>query len=311
MKLVQGKTFASVIQETRNSSTGLSELLQTFGRVCEAVAHAHRCGIVHRDLKPANVMIGQHGEVQVMDWGLAKVIQQSTCGEAATPATHSKMLRQLSPPTQGRLGTPAYMPPEQARGELNKVDRRSDVFGLGSILCEILTGRPPYSGPNTLRLAQDADLEPVFTRLRGSGQDRQLVQLAVDCLSPTPADRPDDATFVSDNVRSFFVTAQERAEQARIQRERQDVRIAEERKRRRLWMGLSLRLVLAFAATLPLISNWVREQRVARWADRASQEHLLAINWLRMPDGSYGLDLKRSDRTLPGAISAAGPGKSI
>ena len=119
--------------------------------MCQAMVTTRT--IIHRDLKPANVMVGAFGEVQVMDWGLAKVlVRESTSDQprptmkpwpvpgftAWQPATVRRRRRSV-------LGTPAYMPPEQAIGAVDQIDARSDVFGLGAILAVILTGQPPLS----------------------------------------------------------------------------------------------------------------------------------------------------------------------
>jgi serine/threonine-protein kinase len=127
--------------------------LTIFEKVCQTVAHAHARGIIHRDLKPSNIMVGDFGEVLVMDWGLAKELPGRGAAGAVEgpprgptdPATETTTLSARSRPGTV-LGTPAYMAPEQARGEIELVDRRADVFGLGAILFEILTGRPPYTG---------------------------------------------------------------------------------------------------------------------------------------------------------------------
>src|SRR5205085_3338895 len=110
--------------------------------VCRTVAYAHSRGVVHRDLKPSNIMVGAFGEVQVMDWGLAL--------QAGGPEPDSSLESSVesSAPSAATLagevlGTPAYMPPERVRGA--RGDERSDVFGLGAILCEILTAKPPYA----------------------------------------------------------------------------------------------------------------------------------------------------------------------
>jgi serine/threonine protein kinase len=135
--------------------------------------------VIHRDLKPANVMIGNFGEVQVMDWGLAKVLGLRDA-DATDPdetvsgtAIHSMRESDSSFTQAGSvLGTPAYMPPEQAIGAINKVDARSDVFGLGAILAVILTGKPPFmaSSVETTRIqAAQGNVEECFARLDASG----------------------------------------------------------------------------------------------------------------------------------------------
>ena len=110
----------------------------------------HACGVIHRDLKPANIMVGSFGEVQVMDWGLAKVLQTVRAAERPvedrSPGDRAARADDDSSRFGSVIGTPAYMATEQARGETDWLDERVDVFGLGAILCEILTGQPPYVG---------------------------------------------------------------------------------------------------------------------------------------------------------------------
>src|SRR5262249_15450763 len=172
MKLVAGQTLAIEMK-----SADRPRLLQAFVQVCQAVGFAHSRGVIHRDLKPANVMVGAFGEVQVMDWGLAKDLSSPqaqdeppwprTLPASQTGAGPEQTLDHRGPgeATDERtqagqvMGTPAYMAPEQARGAA--VDARADVFALGGILCALLTGQPPYSGPSpleVLRRAAAADL---------------------------------------------------------------------------------------------------------------------------------------------------------
>src|SRR5262249_3199746 len=138
----------------------LPQFLKIFEQVCQTLAYAHARGVIHRDLKPANVMVGAFGEVQVMDWGLAKVLaeggiadeqrsqQRQEVSVIRTQRTQGSGTAEIGSHTQAGsvLGTPAYMAPEQARGDVDLVDERADVFGLGAILCEILTGKPPFTG---------------------------------------------------------------------------------------------------------------------------------------------------------------------
>ena len=157
MKLVKGRTLAALLAERPGPETDLPRFLSIFEQVCQTVAYAHARRVIHRDLKPANVMVGSFGEVQVMDWGLAKVLPEGGIADEARAAGQWQetviMTVRSGPAGSGGesqagsvLGTPAYMAPEQARGEIERVDERADVFGLGAILCEILTGRPPFVG---------------------------------------------------------------------------------------------------------------------------------------------------------------------
>ena len=154
MKLIKGATLDRLLEARPEPSADRGRFLAVFEAVCQAVAYAHAHQVVHRDLKPANVMVGAFGEVQVMDWGLAKVIDP-TRPEAARPpdpdetwATRIVPTRDVDSATEAGsvLGTPAFMPPEQAAGAVDLIGPRTDVFGLGALLCVILTGRPPVPG---------------------------------------------------------------------------------------------------------------------------------------------------------------------
>src|SRR5262249_42064161 len=126
-------------------------LLNAFVAVCNTVAYAHARGVIHRDLKGQNVVLGDFGEVIVLDWGLAKLVD---CPDPVgpTPPIPLDSAHAAAPdlPAEGQtVGTPAYMAPEQAAGQLDLIDRHTDVHGLGAMLYEILTGRPPFQGANT------------------------------------------------------------------------------------------------------------------------------------------------------------------
>src|SRR5262249_44595720 len=149
MKLVQGETLASLLKDRAAGAQDLPKFLKAFEQVCQALAYAHSRGVIHRDLKPLNIMVGAFGEVQVMDWGLAKVLEHRPNSGPSSTTTPPKgpqvSVEAHSRPglaTRGGWGTYQYMPPEQARGETDDLDPRCDVFALGAILCEILTGSP-------------------------------------------------------------------------------------------------------------------------------------------------------------------------
>jgi len=140
MKRVDGRLLSDVIAASDNRD----DLLQVLVRVCEPVAFAHAHGVVHRDLKPENVMVGSFGEVLVMDWGVAKVLAEPTPEPDAGPVARTEP-GQTDPGTV--MGTPGYMPPEQALGHSEQVDARADVFALGAILYAMITRADPPVEP--------------------------------------------------------------------------------------------------------------------------------------------------------------------
>ena len=166
MKMVEGITLLRVLQLLKEGVAEtvahypLATLLTIFQKLCDALAFAHARGVIHRDLKPANIMLGKYGEVLVMDWGLAKIVNDEgpmTKDEEAETAgidgSHSSLdmshLEATAETLAGAiLGTPQYMSPEQARGEITKLDAHSDIFALGAILYEVLTLERAFPGQN-------------------------------------------------------------------------------------------------------------------------------------------------------------------
>src|SRR5262249_45388024 len=147
--------------EADRTDLALRKLLTQFVAVCNAVAFAHSRGVIHRDLKPANVMLGDYGETLVVDWGLARLLAQEVDATAPPGWVRSPSGGSTTATEQGQVvGTPAYMPPEQARGHLERVGPRSDVFALGATLYQILTGQAPYGGDAALIRAAACEWPP-------------------------------------------------------------------------------------------------------------------------------------------------------
>ena len=189
MKLVKGQTLQAILRDLAEghpdalSEYTLDRLLLTFRKVCDAIAFAHSKRVLHRDLKPENIMVGEFGEVLVMDWGLAKTIRQSDSetireDESGALSLSDGLIVSLSLQTlQGAvLGTPQYMSPEQARGEVDELDERSDIFSLGSILYAILTLRPPVEGKTAQEVLEKVtrgEITPPSSLKTGSRTERR------------------------------------------------------------------------------------------------------------------------------------------
>jgi tRNA A-37 threonylcarbamoyl transferase component Bud32 len=164
MHFVRGQTLRSAVREYhrkrragRADPLALPRFLAAFISVCQAIRFAHARGVVHRDLKPDNVMLGSFGEVIVLDWGLARPVEQLSAKGAGIEITPAARIDT----TPGCvLGTPAYMAPEQAQGRLDLIDARTDVYGLGTILFEILTGQPPWTGADPAEVVRRIIAEP-------------------------------------------------------------------------------------------------------------------------------------------------------
>ena len=155
MKYVKGTTLEQVLRQIQEGDREaikkyrLDTLLIIFQKICDAVAYAHSMGVVHRDLKPDNVMIGEYGEVLVMDWGLAKKVASGMHDEHlgdTEPVAPPKDLRGFETLNGLIVGTPPYISPEAARGDLDQISPRSDIYVLGAILYAVLTLRAPYPG---------------------------------------------------------------------------------------------------------------------------------------------------------------------
>ncbi|MFO0937647.1 MAG: serine/threonine-protein kinase, partial [Gemmataceae bacterium] len=231
MKLVAGKTLAQILK-SHSSQTKRLDLLPVFESICQAVGYAHEVGFIHRDLKPANVMVGAFGEVQVMDWGLAKNIAvRETVDDLPIRTDIAGDDLTLCGTV---MGTPDYMPPEQARGEIDRIDERSDVFSLGAILFEILTGTPPLTGAIT-EVVRGYACEKYIDRLTildAIEGDTELKSLVKQCLSPDPAQRPRNGKEVADAIMSYRLDAERRVRQAEMQSVQATLMLQENQRRR-------------------------------------------------------------------------------
>jgi Protein kinase domain len=204
MKLVRGKTLSQAIAEAQ-SFEERRRLLPHFVDLCQAIAYAHSRGVLHRDIKPGNVMVGEYGETVVVDWGLAKVRGlEASPGHATEGAGYAPWTDGGTDTAVGHaLGTPAYMPPEQARGQLNEIDERSDVYSLGAVLYEILTGRRPYSGPSGAAVVSSVIAAgPLPPRAVDGNVNEEYALICAKAMAREPAARYASASELASEVQN-------------------------------------------------------------------------------------------------------------
>lgn len=210
MKFVKGRTMASRLRAIRSDVSLDDEekllerlkLLDAFVDICNAIAFAHSRGVIHRDIKPANIMLGDFGEALVLDWGLARVR-----GGEEIALSGEKTAEGISPEItlEGEvMGTPAYMPPEQAAGRLEKVDERSDVYSLGAVLFEIVSGEPPYRGKTAKQvLSSVLSEQPRQVNDISPEAPPELAALVARALSREPEERFRTARELAEQVQAY------------------------------------------------------------------------------------------------------------
>lgn len=213
MRLVKGETLRDAIakhhaerRSIKSDPVELQRLLNAFINVCNAISYAHSCGVLHRDLKPANVILGGFGEVIVLDWGLAKLASDDDT-ESDTDTVESAISVEATA-TGALLGTPSYMAPEQAAGDQECITTLTDVYGLGAILFEILTGEPPH------RSQQDENTKQLLKRIaagaapvavsRGMDVPRALGAICAKAMEKEPSSRYATAQELLDDVQHWM-----------------------------------------------------------------------------------------------------------
>ncbi|MFN0241760.1 MAG: SUMF1/EgtB/PvdO family nonheme iron enzyme [Planctomycetota bacterium] len=291
MKLVEGRDLKHIYQlvfdarEDWNLTRALGVLL----KACEAIAYAHKKGVIHRDLKPANIMVGSFGEVFVMDWGLARVLGSDTASEigvtaragsgASSVSTDRSDVRERETTSNlltadgDVLGTPAYMPPEQARGEIESLTARSDVYSVGAMLYHLLAREVPYV-PRGAKLTQHQVVARVI-----AGPPRalhtidkqlpaELVAICEKAMSRDPASRYPDMLVLTEDLRAYL--------ERRVVAAYETGALAEIKKwiaRNKALAGASAALVLSLVVGLIVSSSlFVKASRETERADAKATE---------------------------------------
>ncbi len=189
MDLIEGPSLKDIVQEQGRLAP--REAAQLCLQLANALAYAHRHAILHRDLKPANILLDPEGAPIITDFGLAKEVK----APEEHGLTHSGQI----------MGTPAYMPPEQADGRLEAVDRRADIYSLGATLYELLTGQPPFSGPTVMNILHAVlTHEPQAPRKLAPHLDADLETICLKCLEKEPGARYDSAQRLADDLQRYL-----------------------------------------------------------------------------------------------------------
>ena len=266
MKLVKGEDLSTVFARVQAGEPGwtATRAVSLLLRACEALAYAHSKRVIHRDLKPANIMVGRYGEVFVMDWGLARVLDRPDDKDVRVRLPEGGLTTEVGSDRQRRaavdpesplvtmdgdvVGTPAYMSPEQAAGRLELMGPPSDVYALGAMLYQLLTGRMPYITPgvrvnNYAVLSRVQEGPPVSVTSLAPRAPAELVAICEQAMAREPADRYPDMSALADDLRAWL--------EGRVVTAYETGAVAELRK----WVARNRPLAAALAAGVLLLAG--------------------------------------------------------
>jgi serine/threonine protein kinase/formylglycine-generating enzyme required for sulfatase activity len=278
MQLVEGRTLRDILdglarrvpEDVRRF--GRKRLVQMVMQICNSLAYAHSRGVIHRDLKPENIMLGEFGEVFVMDWGLAKIVRT----DVPDPLVGGRPEGAVFQTRAGEItGTPSYMAPEQALGLVDALGPRSDIFSVGAILYEIMALRPPFTGSDArdvLRQAQRAPIRPLGEVAPEADIPAALEGVVMTCLARDPSDRYADATTLRDELEACLTGGRTVLHKVRdaARQVREATRVAQQfqelaRQRRRLAREVqtALALRLPFDPPEEIEASWALADHLA------------------------------------------------
>jgi serine/threonine protein kinase/predicted negative regulator of RcsB-dependent stress response len=316
MRFVRGRTLKDAValyHERRGRDEAgpleLRELLGAFVQVCNAVGYAHSRGVLHRDLKPHNVALGDFGEVMVLDWGLAKVLSE-------TPAANGKSESGVSPGASGVtpggaqdptraddvLGTPAYMAPEQADCRHDLIDVRTDVYGLGAILYQTLTGSAPFAGGATDAVLDRVRHEPPPRPRELVGTPPALEAICLKALAKRREDRYPSAQALAQEVQRFLAD-----EPVTAYRDPPTVRLTRWGRRHRTTVTAAAALLLTATVALAvgLVAVKAEKDRTAlaeKQARQALEAETAALNRSLKAEQSAGEQRQLALKTVRGVV---------
>lgn len=302
MRYIHGQTFEQAIEAYhaggQRSAAKLRELLGHFVTVCNTIAYAHSRGILHRDLKPTNIMIGPYGQTMVIDWGLAKHFQ-SSCSppeDGLSLDTGSAKIELLNDTAVSRdevtrmdielerlhtacgdiVGTPAFMSPEQASGQIGRFSVRTDVFGLGAVLFKVLYNKPPFTGSETedaLQLASHCKIQYPLSP-RTAELPRGIVAICAKAMQQSPERRYQNAVCLANDIQNWLV-----GEPISAMRQPMGERLIRFAKRRQTLAITASLSILALCLTAVVASLGIQKERAEKLlANRTAEVRALAAN---------------------------------
>jgi len=308
MKLIKGRTLAAMLTRRKSVDEDRVGFLRILESVCQTMAYAHSKGVIHRDLKPANIMVGAFGEVQVVDWGLSKVLRRGGVDDEieARDTALSVIETVRSGPGSGTdslvgsvLGTPAYMSPEQAQGDPHNLDERTDVFALGAILCEILTGAPAYvakEGENIVQMAALAELDDARARIEASTASKDLKKVCQSALLTSRAARPRDAEELANSVHEHLAGLETRAHEAQLAAAEERVKAESSRRKSQLLLMVGVVVLLAGGGWWAFDQQ--QQARSAELADSFADMQDEALQYQREGNFVQAVEVARSSLRL-------------
>ncbi|MHC5039813.1 MAG: serine/threonine-protein kinase [Planctomycetota bacterium] len=278
MKLVKGEALHQILERLASGDPEtveaypLTRLLRIFLKVLDAIGFAHSRGVIHRDLKPENVMVGSFGEVLVMDWGLAKARgREETLPEGEVETDRSVKDKALTL-AGSVMGTPSYMPPEQASGHLEEIDERSDIFALGGILYAMLVHEAPYAGKDVREIVEKAvrcRVVPPRRRFPRKNVPPELESICMKALSPKPWQRYESADRMSREIQAFIdrrlVSAHRYGSWARI------IRFIQRNPTTSIAVGVAAFMLVISSAVVGVVASQMQAARARARAEEAQR----------------------------------------